>query len=64
MNKDKVNILLGIGGSGPSKRISPEIFISLIEKILKKKDCHFFLATGQSSRREKNFRKNNEFWNW
>ena len=53
INKNKVYILLGIGGSGPSKRISPEIFISVIEKILKKKDCHFFLATGNHEEEKK-----------
>ena len=64
INKNKVYILLGIGGSGPSKRISPEIFISVIEKILKKKRLSFFSCDWQSWRREKNFRKNNEFWIW
>ena len=47
INKDEVNVLLGIGGSGPTKRIPANIFLSVIEKILKVKKCKFFLATGR-----------------
>lgn len=53
INKDKFYILLGIGGSGPSKRIPPETFISVIEKISKIKNCHFFLATGNHEEEKK-----------
>ena len=45
--KDEVNILLGIGGSGPTKRIPSSTFLDVIEKILKVKKCKFFLATGK-----------------
>jgi heptosyltransferase II len=47
MNKSEMNILLGIGGSGSTKRIPPNIFLSVIEKISKVKKCKFFLATGK-----------------
>ena len=46
INKDKINILLGIGGSGPTKRTPPEKFIKFMELCLKKYDCRFYLATG------------------
>ena len=42
-----MNILLGIGGSGPTKRIPSRIFLEVIEKISKVKKCKFFLATGK-----------------
>jgi len=48
INKKKTNILLGIGGSGPTKRIPAKIFLTVIEEILKLKDCKFYLATGKS----------------
>ena len=48
INKKQTNILLGIGGSGPTKRIPAKTFLKVIEEILKIKDCKFFLATGKS----------------
>ena len=42
-----MNILLGIGGSGSTKRIPANIFLSVIEKVSKVKKCKFFLATGK-----------------
>lgn len=48
INKKQKNILLGIGGSGPTKRIPAKTFLKVIEEILKIKDCKFFLATGKS----------------
>ena len=48
INKKQVNILLGIGGSGPTKRIPAQTFLKVIEEILKIKNCKFFLATGKS----------------
>ncbi|MDC3135896.1 hypothetical protein OA433_02460, partial [Candidatus Pelagibacter sp.] len=47
INKNEINILLGIGGSGPTKRIPAKTFLSVIEQILKIKKCKFFLATGK-----------------
>ena len=43
INKDEINILLGIGGSGPTKRIPANIYLSVIEKLLKLKNVSFFL---------------------
>ena len=42
-----MNILLGIGGSGPTKRIPASTFLNVIEKISKIKSCKFLLATGK-----------------
>ena len=49
INKNEVNILLGIGGSGSTKRIPAKTFLSVIEKITSVKNCKFFLATGNNS---------------
>ena len=49
INKDEVNILLGIGGSGPTKRIPAKTFESVIKMMLEKKKCKFFLATGKDN---------------
>ncbi len=48
INKSETNILLGIGGSGPTKRIPAKIFIDVIEKLSEIKKCKFFLATGKN----------------
>tara|TARA_B100000035_G_scaffold11312_1_gene9544 strand:- start:697 stop:1659 length:963 start_codon:yes stop_codon:yes gene_type:complete len=45
---NELNVLLGIGGSGPTKRIPSKTFLEFIEKILKIKKCNFFLATGKN----------------
>ena len=47
IKKDETNILLGIGGSGPSKRIPASTFLYVIKKISQIKKCKFFLATGR-----------------
>ena len=52
MNTNEMNILLGIGGSGPSKRIPAKIFLEVIEKISKIKKCNFFLATGKNDQEQ------------
>ena len=49
MNKNDINILLGIGGSGPTKRIPADTFLNVIEKISKIKKCKFYLATGKNN---------------
>ena len=49
INKNDINILLGIGGSGPTKRVPSKIFLTFIDKITKVKKCKFFLATGKNS---------------
>ena len=43
------NILLGIGGSGPTKRIPPKIFVKFMNLCLKNFKCRFFLATGNKN---------------
>ena len=53
INKDDLNILMGIGGSGPTKRIPAKIFIKFIEKIVSAKKCKFFLATGKNEDEQK-----------
>ena len=49
IDKSKINILLGIGGSGPTKRIPAKTFLSVIDKISNIKSCKFFLATGKAN---------------
>ena len=49
VNKNQLNILLGIGGSGSTKRIPANIFLDIIEKWVKVKKCKFFLATGKDN---------------
>ena len=49
IDKDNLNILLGIGGSGPTKRIPANTFIKVIEKISERKKSRFFLATGKKA---------------
>jgi heptosyltransferase-2 len=48
INSDELNILLGIGGSGPTKRIPSKTFLSVMEKIYNFKKSKFFLATGKN----------------
>ena len=56
INKNELNILLGIGGSGPTKRIPAKTFLNVIEKILKIKKCKFFLATGKNTEEQINIK--------
>jgi len=53
IDNDKKNILLGIGGSGPTKRIPAIIFIKLMHLITQKYKCKFFLATGKDNQEQK-----------
>ena len=46
ISKNDLNILLGIGGSGPTKRIPAKTFLQVMKKVIEKKSCKFFLATG------------------
>ena len=48
INNEEVNILLGIGGSGPTKRIPAKIFINFMDLVSHKYKCKFFLATGKN----------------
>jgi heptosyltransferase-2 len=52
INNEEKNILLGIGGSGPTKRIPPIIFIKLMHLITQKYKCKFFLATGKNDQEQ------------
>ncbi len=47
--KKQKNILLGIGGSGSTKRIPSKIFLKFMESCEKEYDCRFFLATGSQT---------------
>jgi len=47
INNNELNILLAIGGSGPTKRIPAKTFLSVMDKIDNLKKCKFFLATGK-----------------
>jgi len=53
INKNELNILLAIGGSGPTKRIPAITFLSVIKKITDVKKCNFFLATGKNEEEQK-----------
>ena len=47
INNDQKNIILGIGGSGPTKRVPAATFIKLMHLISNTYRCRFFLATGK-----------------
>ena len=66
INNNELNILLGIGGSGTTKRIPSKTFLSIIEKIYKIKKCRFFLATGKDKEEQiiLNDIMNSEFKNY
>jgi len=54
IKKDQINILLGIGGSGPTKRIPAKIFLQFMNLVTEKKNnCRFFLATGKNIEEQK-----------
>ena len=53
IDNEEKNILLGIGGSGTTKRIPAIIFIKLMRLINKKYKCRFFLATGKNNEEQK-----------
>ena len=48
ISDDKKNFVLGIGGSGPTKRVPASIFIHLMRLISNTYTCRFFLATGKN----------------
>jgi len=52
-NDGAFHILLGIGGSGPTKRIPIETYLSFIELISKKNNCKFYLGAGQNEVEQK-----------
>ena len=48
IDSNQTNIVLGIGGSGPTKRISAKKFILFMHMAMESYDCRFFLATGKN----------------
>ena len=65
ISNEDINILLGVGGSGPTKRVSPEKFLEFIKLCNDKLRCKFFLAAGANEIEEKivNQISNSEFKN-
>ena len=53
ISNQQINVLLGIGGSGSTKRIPSKIFIEFMSLVDQKYDCKFFLATGKNSEEQK-----------
>ena len=53
INSEEINILLGIGGSGSTKRIPSRIFISFMRLVTQKYKCKFFLATGKNAEEQR-----------
>ena len=53
INNEELNVLLGIGGSGPTKRIPSKTFLKVMEKLETFKKCRFFLATGKNDDEQK-----------
>ena len=53
IDTNEQNILLGIGGSGPTKRVPSKIFLSVMEKMFNFKKSKFFLATGKNDEEQK-----------
>ena len=49
----QINILLGIGGSGPNKRIPARTYIKFMNLVSQKHECKFFLATGKDFEEQK-----------
>ena len=44
---------MGIGGSGPTKRVPSKIFFHFMKLVSKNYDCKFFLATGKNDEEQK-----------
>ena len=65
ISNEDVNILLGVGGSGPTKRVSPEKFLEFMKLCNNKLKCKFFLAAGPNEIEKKivNQILNSEFKN-
>jgi len=50
ISKEKKNIILGVGSSGPTTRWGSKNFISLIKRLNKKKDFFFYLLCGPNEK--------------
>ena len=55
ISSSQTNILLGIGGSGPTKRIPAYKFLNFMKMSIKEHDCKFFFGNWYKSRRTKYF---------
>ena len=64
--KNNINILLGIGGSGDTKRVSAEKYLEFIKLCVKNYECKFFLATGKNFEEQEILKKilNSNFKNY
>ena len=64
--KKNINILLGIGGSGDTKRVPAEKYIEFIKLCINSYECKFFLATGKKYEEQEILKKilNSNFKNY
>ncbi len=53
MKNDVLNILLGTGGSGPTKRVPAKTFLIFMQKISEVRKCRFYIATGKNEDEQK-----------
>ena len=49
ITSDKLHIVLGVGGSGSTKRVTAEKFIKFMDLINEVKNCIFYLAAGSNT---------------
>ena len=52
INNSQINFILGIGGSGETKRVPAKVFIDLIKLCSEEYNCRFFLATGHKTQEQ------------
>ena len=66
IEKKNINILLGIGGSGNTKRVPAEKYIEFIKLCTNSYKCKFFLATGKKHEEQEILKKilNSNFKNF
>jgi len=64
--KKNINILLGIGGSGDTKRVTAEKYIEFIKLCTNNYECKFFLAAGKKYEEQEILKKilNSNFKNY
>ena len=64
--KKNINILLGIGGSGNTKRVPAEKYLEFIKLCVNSYECKFFLATGKKIEEQEILKKilNSNFNNY
>ena len=64
--KKNINILLGIGGSGDTKRVPAEKYLEFIKLCINNYECKFFLATGKNFEEQEILKKilNSNFNNY